>query len=117
MYKVTLEIADNGIIKTIFDDNYNSAGGQFESKKVYDLESDPNYGYEKTIQFFEDISSDLGVDLGSKSDLYNLMFDVDFGPNYQKSESELKDDIKSLQNRIKSLKEELILLKELKNEE
>lgn len=117
MYKVTLEIADNGIIKTIFDDNYNSAGGQFESKKVYDLESDTNYGFEKTIEFFENIAKDLGVDLGGKSDLYNLRFLVDFGPNYQKSESEIKDDIKSLQSTIRELKAELKVLEELKNEE
>jgi hypothetical protein len=38
MQEVNLKIADNGVIKTITDDNINAAGENYESTVVYDFE-------------------------------------------------------------------------------
>ena len=38
MQEITLKIADNGVIKTVTDDNINAAGEKYESVIVYDFD-------------------------------------------------------------------------------
>jgi hypothetical protein len=40
MVKVVLEVASNGVIKTVVDDNINGAGDKYEKKVVYEFASD-----------------------------------------------------------------------------
>lgn len=112
MYKINLEIAKNGIIKTITDDNYNSAGGQFEDKIVYDLDDDSNNNFEKTCDFLYSVFEDLGLELGGARDRQTLRLVVDFGEEYIKTEDEIKRTIKDHTSQIKDLKEELRILTE-----
>ena len=65
MQEVNLKIADNGVIKTITDDNINAAGENYESTVVYDFEK----GIEDRINFINDICIDIGLDFGNSKQL------------------------------------------------
>jgi hypothetical protein len=115
MYKITIEIARNGIVKTINDDNYNSAGESYEQTTVYDLEDDRNdttEPYRNTSNFLYELCEDLGIDLGGKRDRHTLRINKEFGDDYQLEESELKIKLREYQNEVKVMREELKILKE-----
>lgn len=105
MISIKLEIADDGIIKTIVDDNYNGYGSLHESKKVYSTDMDTDFS--ESIRFFQDLSIDLGINLGN---IYEniLEFKVEWGSEYQPSMEEIKE-------RIKIKNKELKYLRNLKN--
>lgn len=111
MHKVILEIADNGVIKTIEDDNINGAGKFYQKKTIYEF----NNGFKNKTKFFNDISDDLGIDLGNNYDKSVLNFTVDWGSKYEPNKNEIIDKISELQIKIDSLK--LYLNEESKNEE
>lgn len=102
MLKVILDVADNGIVKTIEDNNINGAGNHFEKKLVYDFSGDDRY--KNKIKFFHDISDDLGIELGNNFDKKVLHFDVDWGTKYQPTESEILNKIGQLELEIEALK-------------
>jgi hypothetical protein len=64
MITIKLELASNGVIKTVTDNNYNGAGSSHEKRTVYETDNDTNYN--NTVRFLYDLSSDLGIDLGNK---------------------------------------------------
>ena len=106
MIKITLESADNGIIKTVVDDNINGAGERFESKTVYDLNLNDTR-HSQTIKFFYELCEDLGIDTGNKFSKNNLYLKTDWGKSYTPSASDLKLKIQSLDSELKGRKAEL----------
>ena len=105
MITIKLEIATNGIIKTIIDDNYNGADELNEWKTVYETDGDSSKGFENTIAFLSDLSGDLGIDLGNKYSSEVLSFSVNWGSHFEAEERHLKDKIKELSEELKIHKE------------
>lgn len=102
MVKVLLEIASNGVIKTVLDDNINGAGDKYERKTVYDFEKDSNY--ENRIQFIYELCEELGIETGNKFDRLNLVMKTDWGKSYMPSEAEVDNKINKLNAELKYLK-------------
>ena len=102
MIKVTLELATNGVIKTVVDDNINGAGDKYERKTVYDFEKDPTY--ENRIQFLYELCEELSIDTGNKYDKINLVMKNDWGSSYMPTESEVDNKIIKLSSDLKYLK-------------
>jgi hypothetical protein len=102
MITIKLEIASNGIIKTVSDDNYNGAGSGKESITVYETDDDPIFS--NTSKFLYEVCDDLGVNLGNKFDQTVLNFEVDWGNKYEPGLEELNHTIKSLAYDLKDLK-------------
>lgn len=102
MIKIILEIADNGIIKTIIDDNSNGAGSQLEKKKVYDFEDD--FLHRKKIKFFYELAEELDIDTGNSFNNNNLIMTCDWGENYIPTGEEVELKIKKLKTEINLLK-------------
>jgi len=113
MITIKLEIATNGIIKTIVDDNYNGADELSEFKTVYETDGDSSKGFHHTIKFLSDLTDELGVDLGNKYSSEVLTFDTEWGSHYEPNEKDLKEKIKSLSEELKFHKE---WLKEISKE-
>lgn len=103
MITITLELAENGVIKTIIDDNINGAGEVFEAKKVYELDKDNEKGYKNTIKFLDDLMDDLGMDTGNIHSKFSLTVGLDWGSSYVPSTDEVKTKINNLKNNIKVL--------------
>jgi hypothetical protein len=102
MITIKLEIASNGIIKTVSDDNYNGAGSDHGSITVYETDDDPEFS--NTSKFLYEVCDDLGVNLGNKFDQTVLNFEVTWGGRYTPNLEELNRIIKSLSYDLKDLK-------------
>ncbi len=102
MITIKLEIASNGVIKTVADNNYNGAGSNHESKTVYSTDVDP--GFEQRIKFIYEICDDLGINLGNKYDEETLDFEVNWGHKYEPNLDQLKKLIKQTTDELKDLK-------------
>jgi hypothetical protein len=103
MITIQLEIASNGIIKTVIDNNYNGAGAGLETRTVYETDDDPRFS--NTSKFLYNICDDLGVNLGNKFDNNVLNFDVSWGSHYEPEVEELDSFIKELTAELKNLKQ------------
>ena len=66
MIKILLDIASNGVIKTVTDNNINGAGDIFERKSVYNFEDDESF--EKRMHFLYELCEELGIETGNKYD-------------------------------------------------
>jgi hypothetical protein len=88
MVKVIIDSAENGIIKTIKDDNINGAGTKLESKKVYNFKDDDLHS--KKIQFFYELAEDLGIDIGNIYKNNNLIMTTHWGLSYHPTKEEFK---------------------------
>jgi len=66
MVTVILDMADNGVIKTLEDDSINGAGEPFVSKFLYTFEDDKDF--KNRIKFLKEICLDIGLQLGSDLD-------------------------------------------------
>lgn len=103
MIKIELSSASNGVIKKVLDTNSKEDSSSF---KVYEIDSDPNLdSFLGIMELYTDISADLGLDLGSDFDPYQLNFDIDWGEKYIPSEEEIEQKIKSLNAELKKLRE------------
>jgi hypothetical protein len=103
MIKIELSSASNGVIKRVLDSNTKEDSSSF---KVYEIDSDPNLdSFLGVMELFTDISADLGLDLGSDFDPYQMKFDIDWGEKYVPSEEEIEQKIKSLNLELKKLRE------------
>ena len=100
MIKITLESADNGVIKTVVDDNINGAGERFESRTVYDLDLN-DITHSQTVRFFYELCEDLGIDTGNKFSKNNLYLKTDWGKSYAPTNVELKTKIQLLESELK----------------
>jgi len=103
MITIKLEIASNGIIKKILDNNYNGAGSEYGNTTVYETDDDPLY--ENTAKFIYNLCDDLGVNLGNKFDKNVLNFDVSWGSHYNPEVEELNSVIKEMTAELKVLKQ------------
>jgi len=102
MITIKLELASNGVIKTVNDNNYNGAGSNHEKRTVYETEEDENF--DATIRFFYELSDDLGINLGNKYDKFVLDFDTEWGSKYEPSYEEVKQLVKDTAQNLKELK-------------
>lgn len=102
MVTLTIEPADNGVVKIIYDDSVNGAGEEFVSRKVYDFERDEE-SKESVVDFLSDVVLDLGIDVGSDLDAYKVIIDTEIGDPSAHSEDEIKQRIKELKAEIKEL--------------
>ena len=102
MIKILLDIASNGVIKTVVDNNINGAGDKLERKSVYNFEDDETF--EKRIYFLHELCDELGIETGNKYDRNTLIFKTDWGKQYNPTVQELNDRIKRCTNELKTLK-------------
>lgn len=109
MITIKLESADNGVIKTVIDDNINGAGERFESRTVYDLNLNDKK-HSQTIKFFYEMCEDLGIDTGNKFSNNNLILSTDWGKSYIPKENELKLRIQLLDSELRNAKIRLTTL-------
>jgi len=105
MQNIRLELADNGIIKIVEDDNINAAGEVYTSVTVYDFES--SNATESKINFINDLILDSGLELGNSKDKNQIKISVDWGDEYQPSKTEIEEKIKALKGDLKHFEEML----------
>jgi len=98
MQTVKLSIADNGVIKTVVDNNINSAGERYESTLVYDFDK-----IDDKIGFIHDVCIDVGLSLGNSKHKNKISIGSGWGDNYKPTKAEAEQKIKSLQKQIKEL--------------
>ena len=102
MITIKLELASNGVIKTVSDNNYNGAGSNHEKRTVYETEEDENF--DATIRFFYELADDLGINLGNKYDKFVLDFDTEWGSKYEPTHEEVKQLVKDTTQNLKDLR-------------
>jgi hypothetical protein len=102
MISISIEPADNGLVKHVIDDNVNGAGEEHIARRVYDFEDKSRINQ---VKLFNDLILDLGIDIGT--DLYSnkVNINVVWGKKYQPTSDEIKNRIKLLELEIKSLSE------------
>jgi hypothetical protein len=105
MQNIRLELADNGIIKIVEDDNINAAGEVYTSVTVYDFES--SNSTESKINFINDLILDSGLELGNSKDKNQIKISVEWGDEYQPSKAEIEEKIKELKSDLKYFEEML----------
>jgi len=105
MLSITIEPADNGVVKTAFDDSINGAGEEFISRMVYDFEGDETKM--SMVKFFEDLSLDLGLETGSELDPNMLVVFNEIGDPSLHDSDFIKERIKVLKQEIKRLESSL----------
>lgn len=105
MQNIRLELADNGIIKIVEDDNINAAGEVYTSVTVYDFES--SNSTESKINFINDLILDSGLELGNSKDKNQIKISVEWGDEYQPSKAEIEERIKELKSDLKYFEEML----------
>lgn len=101
MITVAIELAENGVIKIIHDDNVNGAGEEFESRKVYDFDGIDNVN--SKISFLNELAMDLGIDLGTDLDHSKIVVRSEWGSKYKPSKELAAGKIKELEKEIKRL--------------
>jgi hypothetical protein len=101
MLTIGIEPADNGVIKTLVDDNVNGGGEEFESRQVYEFEGPMKRANQ--IKFFKDLVFDLGLDIGTELDPDRIRIALDWGSQYEPTDSEIKKKIQTLEREIKRL--------------
>jgi len=103
MVTVIVEMADNGVIKTLEDDSINGAGEPFVSKFLYTFEDDKDF--KNRIKFLKELCLDVGLQMGSDLDPKKLEIKT---VNKPKKKKEMDDLTKSeLENYISEAKKML----------
>ena len=105
MQNIRLELADNGIIKIVEDDNINAAGEVYTSVTVYDFES--SNSIESKLNFINDLILDSGLELGNSKVKNQIKKSVEWGDEYQPSKTEIEEKIKELKGDLKRFEEML----------
>lgn len=99
MQYINLELADNGIIKYIKDDNINAAGEKFESTTVYEFNNNEN-----KIKFIEVLCVEIGLEFGNSKSKQQIQISSAWGKHYKPSSKEIQEKIKMLQVEIEHLR-------------
>lgn len=107
MQYINIEIADNGIIKTIVDDNINGAGEKFETKTVYDLEKGDII--DTKMELLYELAEDMGMHLGNSKQPNQIKIVSEWGEHYE-------PEVEELEARIQELEEDLLYLKSLQSQ-
>ena len=105
MITVSIEPADNGVIKYVIDDNINGGGEEHVSRMVYDLEDDPERI--SLVNLIQDLILDLGLETGTEIDQHMLRVKTEWGGKYNPSIKETKERIKQLEAEIERLSAQL----------
>lgn len=105
MHSITLELADNGLIKLVQDDNINAAGESYQSVTVYDFEGVD--ALNTKIKFLMDIAMDAGLELGSPRDKSQIKISHDWGEAYTPTNEEISGRIEALKAEISYLEKRL----------
>lgn len=98
MQTIKLTLADNGVIKTILDDNINSAGESFESTIIYDFDNK-----ESKIKFIKELCIDIGLSFGNSKNKQQIKIIEDWGADYIPSDSEKLEKINKLKHQLSLL--------------
>jgi hypothetical protein len=101
MISVAIELAENGVIKIIHDDNINGAGEEFESRKVYDFEGIDSHS--SKISFLTELAMDLGIDLGTDLDESKIVITSNWGDKFVPTKDQAAKKIGELERQIKKL--------------
>tara|TARA_B100000497_G_C7659104_1_gene396847 strand:- start:1010 stop:1342 length:333 start_codon:yes stop_codon:yes gene_type:complete len=105
MVTIVLDIADNGVVKVLEDDNINGAGESFISKVIYDFDEDTNF--KNRIKFLKELCLDIGLQLGNDIDKTKLNISVGSGLKYKHTKQELLTKIKACESLVSKYKKEL----------
>jgi len=104
MIKIELKNASNGVIKTILDTRDHKESS--ESIKVYEIDSeDKTDGFFAIIDLLDDITQDLGLDVGSDHEPLQIQYDIDWGEKYKPTIEEVEQKIKVHNAKLRELKE------------
>lgn len=98
MQTVKIVLADNGVIKTVIDDNINSAGELFESTIIYDFANK-----ESKIKFIKDLSVDIGLSFGNSKAKNQIKIIEDWGVDYKPTDAEMLEKIERLEEQLAEL--------------
>lgn len=101
MLSIGIEPADNGVIKSLVDDNVNGGGEEFESRQVYEFDGPMKRSNQ--VKFLKDLIFDLGMDIGTELDPDLVRITMNWGLQYKGSDSEIKNKIQALEKEIKRL--------------
>jgi len=101
MQQVKLQLADNGVIKTVLDDNINGGGESYESTTVYEFDTIPN-----KVRFIEELCVDLGLEFGNSKSKSQIQIKSDWGSTYVPTQREIDFKIKNLEAYIQQLRKE-----------
>ena len=105
MVTIVLDIADNGVVKVLEDDNINGAGESFISKTIYDFGDDGDF--KNRIKFLKELCLDIGLQTGNDIDKKRLNISVGSGVKYKHTKTELKTKIKACESLIAKYKKQL----------
>ena len=105
MVTIVLDIADNGVVKVLEDDNINGAGESFISKTLYDFDDDENFT--NRIKFLKELCLDIGLQLGNDIDKRKLNLIVGQGSSYKPTKTEIKQKISALEKLLVKYKKQL----------
>ena len=107
MVTIILDIAENGVVRTLEDDNINGNGELFAQKLLYSFDNDKDF--KSRIKFLKDLCLDIGLELGNIEDQKRLKIDVYNKPKAvaNLTHSELKKRINAAETLLKDYKKQL----------
>lgn len=107
MVTVLIDIADNGVVKILQDDNYNGGGEMYSNKIVYAFDEDPDY--ENRIKFLKDLCLDIGLSTGNKDAQKRLNINLHKKPKDMSmmTKKELETQIMAAGRLVEKYKKEL----------
>lgn len=98
MQTVKITLADNGVIKTVQDDNINSGGESFESTTIYDFDNKSS-----KVKFIKELCVDIGLSFGNSKNKHQIKIIEDWGVDYQPTDAEKLEKIERLEKQLKEL--------------
>ena len=107
MVTIILDIAENGVVRTLEDDNINGNGEMYAQKLLYSFDNDRDF--KNRIKFLKDLCLDIGLGLGNKEDQKRLNIGLANKPKPASSltHSELKKRISAAETLLKDYKKQL----------
>jgi hypothetical protein len=99
MQTIKITLADNGVIKTVIDDNINAAGESFEATNVHEFNT-----VEDKIKFIEELCMDIGLSFGNSKSKEQIKVITDWGQHYKPTPKEALEKIRNLQVQLENLK-------------
>ena len=98
MQQIKIQLADNGVIKTVVDDNINGGGESYESTTVYEFDTNAN-----KIRFIEELCVDIGLEFGNSKSKSQIQVTDGWGEHYQPTQKEADFKIRNLEIQIKEI--------------
>jgi len=74
MVTIILDIAENGVVKTLEDNNINGNGELYVQKLLYSFENDKDFS--NRVKFIKDLCLEIGLELGNSEDAKRLNISV-----------------------------------------